>query len=280
MGHVAIVTDSASDLVPGADEGITVIPLVVAFGDREFRAGQDLTADRFWDLLTEPGAPFPLTAATSPRVFEDAFRSCLAAGAESIVCVTVAGTLSAVIQSARLAREVFADREILVVDSWSASMGEGMLAQMGAEMAAAGASAGAIAQALQGRQKDLDLYVVLETLEYLRRGGRIGGARAALGTMLSVKPIITLRDGTVEQADRVRTRLRARQRLIELLSQAPVERIALLHARAPDIEAFGDELAQATGFPRERITTQLIGPTIGAHLGPGAYGAVVMRRSA
>ncbi len=279
MGRVAIVTDSASDLVPGADPGITVIPLVVAFGDREYRAGQDLTADGFWELLLAPGAPFPQTAATSPGVFEGAFERCFTSGADSIVCVTIAGALSAVIQSAQLARTSFPDREIHIVDSWSASMGEGMLAQVGAEMAAAGASAAEIADAVRRRQQDLRLYVVLETLEYLRRGGRIGGARAALGSMLSVKPIITLQDGLVEQADRVRTRTKARLRLIELLSPDPLERICLLHARTPDIEQFGDELAAAAGFDRQRVTTQLIGPTIGAHLGPGAYGAVVMRRA-
>jgi DegV family protein with EDD domain len=118
--------------------------------------------------------------------------------------------------------------------------------------------------------------VVLETLEYLKRGGRISPARAAIGSVLSVKPIITCEDGVVETADRPRTRGRARQRLLELLAATKPERIAVLHGQAEDVESFADELAKATGVPRARMTMNLIGPSVGPHVGPGAYGAVVL----
>jgi DegV family protein with EDD domain len=120
---------------------------------------------------------------------------------------------------------------------------------------------------------------VLETLEYLRRGGRISGAQAAIGSVLSVKPIITVENGLVETADKVRTRSKARERLLELLTAKPVERLAVLHGMAPDIDAFADELARRTGVERSAVTIDLIGASVGPHLGPGAYGAVVMQRA-
>ena len=116
---------------------------------------------------------------------------------------------------------MFTDREIQIVDSMSASMGEGMLAELGVEMAATGASATEIAATLERRRDDLQVYLALETLEYLKRGGRISGAQAAIGTLLSVKPIIEIKDGKVETAERVRTRGKARERLIELFAVAP-----------------------------------------------------------
>src|SRR6185436_14047204 len=120
------------------------------------------------------------------------------------------------------------------------------------------------------------LFVVLETLEYLKRGGRISPARAAIGSVLSVKPIITIEEGVVETADRPRTRGRARERLIELLVEQKPERIAILHGQATDVEAFANELAAATKVPRDKMTINLIGPSVGPHVGPGAYGAVTL----
>ena len=113
------------------------------------------------------------------------------------------------------------DREIHVIDSRTASMGVGQLAQIGAELAAEGVSAAEVARVLEERKADVDLFVALDTLEYLKRGGRISGARAAVGTMLSIKPIITVNDGIVENADRVRSRQKARERVLELLTAKP-----------------------------------------------------------
>jgi DegV family protein with EDD domain len=147
-------------------------------------------------------------------------------------------------------------------------------------MAAAGESAGDIASTLTARARDIDLYVGLDTLEYLKRGGRISGPRAAIGTMLQVKPIITVRDGQVEQADRVRTRSKVRARVIELLTAQPVERIAILHTMSGEVDAFRDELVARLTEPlaADRLTIQPIGPSVGPHLGPGALGGVVLRR--
>jgi DegV family protein with EDD domain len=281
MRRVAIVTDSASDLDPAlaAAEGITLVPLIAIFGDDEYRAGVDMSARQFWARLMAPGAPFPRTAAVSAGAFQEAFEACFRDGAEAVVCVTVAGTLSATLKSAQMARAALPDREIHVVDSWTASVAEGMLARMAAEMADRGAGASEIVAELERRLPDLRLFLILDTLDYLVRGGRIGRARALVGAMLSLKPIMAVIDGVVDVVDRPRTRTRARQRLIEIITARPVERLALAHA--PDMAAvdlFGDELARAAGLDRSAVTTSIIGASIGPHVGPGAYGAVVLWR--
>lgn len=280
MSRVAIVTDSASDLTPAAAAagGITVVPLEVSFGDARFKAGVDLTTEEFWRRVTAPDAPFPKTAAASAGEFQTTFERLLADGADAIVCVNVAGTLSGTMKSSTIARDGLPGREIHVIDSGSASMGEGLLAQLASELAAAGRSAAEIAAVLEDRKSDLNLYVALDTLEYLKRGGRISGAQAAIGTLLSVKPIITIKDGAVETVDKPRTRSRARERVIELLTVRPVERIAILHTMAEDIDGFRDELVRRLpgGIDPSLVSVQPVGPSVGPHLGPGGIGAVVL----
>ena len=282
MGRVAIVTDSAADLTPelARAAGITVVPLLVTFGAETFRAGVDLTTEQFWERMLAPDAPFPTTAASSPGAFREAFEACFGNGADAIVCIDVAETLSATIRSARLAAEMLPDREIHVVDSRSASMATGLLALVAAELAEQGVPAAEIARVVGERVADTDVYVVLDTLEYLRRGGRIGRAQAAVGTLLSVKPIISVRDGVVVAADRVRTKARARERLLALVASRPVERLAILYTGrpSPEIAAFRDEVvARIPGaVPPERVSVQPVGPSVGPHLGPGCLGAALL----
>ena len=281
MSHVAIVTDSAADLTPeqAAVAGITVVPLIVSFGSESFRAGVDLSTDAFWERMVAPDAPFPTTAASSPGAFGEAFDACFAAGAEAIVCVDVAETLSGTIKSARIAADLRPEREIWIVDSHSASMGVGILAILAGELAADGRSAADIAAELERRRDDLDLFVALDTLAYLRKGGRISGPQAAIGTLLSVKPIITVRNGVVETADRPRTRSKARERVIELLTSSGLERIAVLYTVGAKPVSFRDELIARTGgsIDADHVTIQPVGPSVGPHLGPGCVGAVVLR---
>jgi DegV family protein with EDD domain len=240
----------------------------------------DLTAAEFWERLTAPGAPFPTTAAAAPGAFQEVYEARFAAGADSVVAIHVAGTLSATMKSAQIARDALPEREVLIVDSWSASGGLGLLALLAADLRDAGLSGPAIVQALAGRIGDLRLYVVVETLEYLRRGGRISGTQAALGTLLSVKPIITIGEGKVEQVDRVRTRGKARERLLALLAGVPVERVFILHGEAPDVDDFAAQLRTRLpdGVPDGRLVTSLIGASVGAHLGPGCVGAAILLR--
>jgi DegV family protein with EDD domain len=280
VSRVAIVTDSAADLTAAAADtaGIAVVALEVSFGDERFRTGVDLTTEEFWRRMTAPDAPFPKTAAASVGDFQAVFERCLAAGAESIVCVDVAGTLSGTIKAAIIARDEMADRDIHVIDSGSASMGTGLLALIGAEMAAAGASASSIAAAIDDRKVDLNVFFALDTVEYLKRGGRISGTQAAIGTLLSVKPIITIKDGVVETVDKVRTRSKARSRAVELLTDRPVERMVVLHTMADDVEGFRKELLDRVSGPVDpaRVDVYPVGSSVGPHLGPGGIGAVVL----
>jgi DegV family protein with EDD domain len=278
---VAVVTDSASDLSPeqARAAGITVVPLIVIFGDKEYRTGVDVDVDEFWRMLTAPGAPFPKTAACSPGAFQEAFEAAFAAGADAIVCVTVGGKLSATNKSATIARDALTGRAIHVFDCDTASMSQGLMALMAAEQAAAGRSADEIVGDLERRRPDHRLYAMVDTLEYLRRGGRISVARAAIGSVLSVKPIITVEDGVVERAGQVRTHSKARERLLELLTQRPIERIAIIHCLAPEIDAFTATLTERAGIDRSAVVRAIVGPSVGPHLGPGAFGACVVYRA-
>ena len=278
MSRVAIVTDSVSDMPPDvADQhGITVVPLTVTFGTESFRPNVDMTTAQFWERMTAPDAPFPTTAACSAGDFLAAFDAAFEGGAESVVCVNVSDQLSATIKAARIAAGMRPDREIHIIDSRSASAGIGMLAQMGARLAAEGKSGAEIAAILVDRQKDIDLYVALDTLEYLKRGGRISGARAVMGSLLSFKPIITVIDGVVENAERVRSRAKARERVLELLTAKPLERATVLHSTNADVEEFYARFVDRSGLDPSLVDTLVIGASVGPHLGPGCVGAVIL----
>ena len=285
MGRVAVITDSTADLAPevAAAAGLRVVPLFVRFGAEEFRVGVDLTTEQFWARMLAPDAPFPTTAAPSPGTFRETFEACFAEGAEAIVCPTLGTHLSATFQSATLATKDLPDREIHVIDTGSTSMSTGILALVAAEMATAGSSAAEIAAEVRNRLADVDLYVAVDTLEYLKKGGRLSPARAAIGTVLSVKPIITVRDEIVVMAEKPRTRAKARERVVELIAEHPIERLAVLHTPSSprdEVEAFRDAVVARVpgGIDPSRITVGLIGASTGPHLGPGLMGAAFLRR--
>jgi fatty acid kinase fatty acid binding subunit len=280
VSRVAIVIDSASDMPPevAAKQGIIIVPLEVSFGEERYRALLELTTDQFWErfLALPPDAPIPTTAAASPGEFQAAFQGAFDRGADSIVCITISADLSGTHKSATIAAGMLEGREIHIIDSRSASMGFGMLAQVAADLAEEGVSAQEIARVVEERKADVDLYVTLDTLEYLKRGGRISGASAAVGNLLSIKPIITVVDGVVKKVDQVRTRSKARERTLELLVARPIERATILHTTQADVEAFREEFRQRSGLDESRIQTMTVGPSVGPHLGPGGVGATVL----
>jgi len=287
MSRVAVVTDSTADLSPdmAAAAGIRVVPLYVQFGSEEFQAGVNLTTEQFWDRLLAPGAPFPKTAAPSPGTFKATFEACFADGADAIVCPVIGTKLSGTFGSATLAASDLPDREIHVIDTGSTSMSTGIPALIAAEMAATGASAAAINASVRARLPDVDLFVAVDGLDYLRKGGRLSAAQAVIGSMLSVKPIITVVDGLVTMADRQRTRAKARALVVERIAAQPVERLSILHtptSTPEEIAAFRDQLLAAIpgGVASERITIGLIGASTGPHLGPDLMGAAFLRHPA
>lgn len=280
MSHVAIVTDSASDmdLDRAALLGITVVPLVVTFGAETFKSGVELSTADFWTRITAPDAPFPTTAACSPGDFKTAYEDAFAAGADAIVSIHVAGTLSGTIKSAEIARGMLPDREIHIVDTLGVSMVQGLLAELAVKMAGAGVQAAEIARVCEARRLDVATFLTLDTIEYLKRGGRISGAQAAIGTLLSLKPVIEVKDGKVDTVDKVRTRGKARARVIDLVCTRPIERLSVLHTTNAEVEAFRDEIVARIpgGIDPANVTIDLVGPSVGPHLGPGCVGAVAL----
>jgi DegV family protein with EDD domain len=270
---VRIVTDSASDLPePVCDElGISVVPLTIRFGEREFVDRKELSVDAFWREL-EASSVLPETAAPSVGAFEETFRRLSDEGADGIVCINLSARLSATMQSAQVAAKALdGDIPIEIIDSQSASMGIGNLVIHAARRARAGASVEEIAADIEARRARQHVFATLDTLEYLRKGGRIGGAQALLGSVLSIKPVIAVVDGAVEPAGRVRTRSKALRSLVDQVpSGGEVESVSVLHANAPDVDEFLSMLRPLV--PDADVTVGIIGPVIGVHTGPRVMG--------
>ena len=237
---VAIVTDSGSDLTPTQlrEGNIRQVQLTISFGDRSYLSPDELAPEDFWLQLSAPGSPFPHTAAPSTGQFKRAFEEALAEGADGIVCVCLGEKISSTLSSAQMAREMLPGKQIEVIDSRSACMAIGLLAMRGATLAAQGVSAGQIAEQLKRVRDNTVLFVALETLDYLRKGGRISSAKAAIGGLLSIKPIITVVDGLVVVAEQPRTRSKATERVIELMTDRPVTELHILYSPPADPEVF------------------------------------------
>ena len=277
---VAIVTDSCCEMTPEQlrEYDIVQVPLTVFFGETGALSPDEIPPDEFWRKLTAPDAPFPHTAAPSAGQFKLAYEKLFAAGADEIVYVGMSETLSTSINSGRMAAQMMPDRTILTVDSRSACMGIGTLAIRASRMARSGSNAHEIVETLERAKADIDVYVGLETLEYLRKGGRISSAKAVIGGLLSIKPIIRVIDGEVIVHEQARTRAKATERVLELLTEKPLTALHVLYAPPVDADAWRDAiLARLPGPPPQLVTTQIIGPVIGTHVGPGAYGAVLVR---
>ncbi len=284
MGRIAVVTDSTADLPPelAAAAGITVVPLWVRFGGAEFRDGVDITTAQFWERLLAAGSDIPTTAAPAPGTFKETFEACFAGGADAVVCPLIGSKLSGTLQSATLAASMLPNREIHIIDTATTSMATGLAALLASELVATGLTAAAVADGVRLRVPDLDLFVAVDTLEYLRRNGRLSAARAAIGTVLSVKPIITVRDGEVVADRTTRTRAKARELAIELSTSGPIERLAIMHtptSSAAEVADFRERLVARIpgGIDPAKVLVAQIGSSTGPHLGPDLMGAVLLR---
>jgi len=271
---VSIVTDSGCDLPWDLVDkhGITVVPLTVRFGAEELVAGRNLSPSEFWQRCAA-SEQLPETAAPSPGAFDEAFRAAAARGDDAVVCVNLSSRLSATIQAAQAAAMAVADViPVRVVDSLSATMGQGMVVLAAVRAAEAGEGGAGVAGAAEAAAASMKVYGTLDTLDFLKKGGRIGGAQAFLGSLLSVKPTIEVVDGKVEPGPKVRTRSKALQFLADRVRDkaSSIEHLAVLNGAAPDCDALLDLLGQH--FPRERIVVGDIGPVIGAHTGPATIG--------
>lgn len=267
---IKVVTDSASDIpVQLAEElGISIVPCTIFFGAEAFKDGVEITNEEFFHRLTT-GNVMPTTTQPSVGDFLEVYRP-LAEEGHEIVSVHVSGKLSGTTNSARLAAEELPDAKVEIVDTELASMGVALAAKAAADAIAAGADAAGAAEAARNAAANTEVIFVLDTLEYLKRGGRIGGAQALLGSLLSMKPILKLTDGEVHPHEKVRSRGKALLRMREIAAGASYREAAVIH-RVSDEEAgaMADHLAQFTSNP---VLTAAVGAGVGAHTGPGVIG--------
>lgn len=276
---IKIVTDSTAYLSESTvhQHDIRVVPLYVHFGEEAFREGVQLSNEEFYTRLKK--APtLPTTSQPSAGEFHKVFKELADAGHE-IVTLTISEKLSGTWNSAMAAKDMLPQANISVVDTMSTAVGLRLIVEAAIEAASAGATRQEIVAEIEELRKKVYFVFVVDTLEYLAKGGRIGNARAFLGTLLKVKPILFLQDGAIEPLEQVRSKRKAITRLLELFEErldisGPQAKVAVTHALVPqEAQTLREELTQRLGCAQLEISS--LGPVIGTHTGPGAIGAAV-----
>ncbi len=281
MSKVAIVTDSTAyipdDLLK--KYAITVTPQIVIWGEESFRDGVDITPDQFYKRL-ENSKVMPTTSQVSIMDMKTTFESLVEQGYE-VLGIFLSAKLSGTMQSAEQALKMLSNMagKISIVDSNSTAMAMGFHVLTVARAAQAGASLLDCVKLAEEAQKHTGVFFTVDTLEFLHRGGRIGGAQAFMGTMLNIKPVLELRDGRIEPIERVRTKSKATERMLELVvaqigGRTPV-RLATLHANAETEARALLHMAAAQLLPIEQVFAA-VSPAIGTHAGPGTVGLAFM----
>ncbi len=275
---VRIVTDSTADIPPelARELGVSVVPLSVIFGDEVYKEGVEISHDLFYDKLVRSKV-LPTTSAPSVGDFLEVYEPLLSE-TDEIVSIHLSSKLSATCNNARQAAEQLAERgaRIEVIDSQLISVGLTFIVSAAARAATGGASIDDIKAIAERMVPRIHIIVVLDTLEYVRRGGRIGRARAFLGTMLRVKPLLYIRDGEVHPGERVRTKSMALERIHQIVTSYPrVTEVGVAYStNAHEAEEMRRRLGEA--LPAVAVTMTRLGPVIGVHAGPGVLGVGVL----
>jgi DegV family protein with EDD domain len=277
VAGIRVVTDTASDLPDEvlAELGIGLVPLRIRFGSEEFIDRVELSTKEFWSRCSTFDG-LPETSAPSPGQFQEAFERMAVEGADGVVCVNLSAKMSATIQAARQAASALeGSLPVRVVDSQTVTLAQGLITIDTAERAAKGGNLDEVEAAAHAAARQTKLYGAIDTLENLKKGGRIGGAAALLGSMLSIKPVVEVRDGVVEKESQQRTRSKSLRYLADKVRSAgPLSRLAVFAADAPDLDDF---LAMLDGVhPSEKTLLVEVGPVLGTHAGPGAIGVAWM----
>ena len=273
--RIAVVTDSSAYIPEEALRGldVTVIPLWLHWGDDRLRDGVDIDPPEFYRRLQE-SSDFPTTSQPSIGEFEEFFRQ-VGAGKDAVVSVLVTSKLSGTVASAQGARERIPEMDVRVVDSLMTSMALGFIVLAAARAAASGESADGVVAAAEDMRDRVQLVFAMETLEFLRRGGRIGGARWLLGSALQIKPLLHMQDGTLQPLVQVRTKRKALVRMLQVVEQRlggrQIAEAAVIDANCPDE---GDAVAEqvAKRFRPSLLHRSVVSPVIGAQAGPGTVG--------
>jgi DegV family protein with EDD domain len=269
---VRIVTDSTADIPAemAAELEIAVVPSYVIFGSESYRDGVELTKEQFYERLSA-AREIPTTATPPPATYEEVYRR-LASETNEIVSIQLAANLSGLYNAASVAAQRVSEARIVVIDSEQVTMGYGLIAVAAAEAARRGATLEEVVSLVEGMKDRSRVLAVLDTLEFLYRGGRVGWARATLGTLMQIKPIIEVQRGDVRLVERARTRARSLARLVDMIQAlGPLERAIVLHADAPDRAGQLADRVQALLPEWERLVGQA-GVTVASHTGPGAVG--------
>ncbi|MFN2292420.1 MAG: DegV family protein [Anaerolineae bacterium] len=279
MTMIKIVTDSTAYLSEEfvQEHDIRVVPLCVHFSHRDYKEGVDLSYEEFYDQLKE-ATELPTTSQPSAGEFHEVFQELAAAGHE-IVAITISSRLSGTWNSAMAAKEMLPEAEISVIDSLSTAIGLQLMVEAAVEAIEAGSSRQQVLDRVEEIRDQILVLFVVDTLEYLAKGGRIGNAKAFLGTLLKVKPILVLQDGAIEPYEQVRSKGKAKARMLEIASEhldgkAPEAKVAITQALVPEeAAALAQQLQAMLGCPQPSIRP--VGPVIGTHTGPGVIGVAV-----
>ena len=268
---VKIIVDSTADLTPRAKAGVAaIVPLTIRFGEEEYKDGVTITPQRFYEMLASC-QELPTTSQPTPMDFEDVYRAATADGSQ-VVAITISSRLSGTYQSATIAADEF-DGQVVVVDSRSAALGNGILAEYALELAEKGLDAQQILEELMEKRQKLHLLAMVDTLEYLKKGGRLNAAVATVGGMLNLKPIICLEDGSIATLGKVRGVKKAFAQLTQECENygGPDRSMPMMLGYTGCSDENLRQYQQAAGeYWDENIPTSVVGATIGVHAGPGA----------
>jgi DegV family protein with EDD domain len=274
---IHLVTDSTSDIPPSDAEtlGVSVVPLVVRFGNEQYRDGVDIDADGFYAKLEHTDV-HPTTSQPSPEVFAALYRTLLADPDDHVVGLHISSKLSGTLQSAHLAAQEFDASRVHLVDTESVSGGLQLLVRAALDDIRAGDDAPTVAAKATQRRSRVSILVLLDTLTYLHRGGRIGRAQSFLGGLLNVKPLLAVRDGEVAPIARPRSRAKGIDLIIDdIRARAPLQSLAAFHAASPEpMRQLVDRLGAAD--PSVVAVQGRIGPVVGAYSGPGGLGVACL----
>lgn len=276
MGKLHIVTDSTCDLPPELVKrhGLTVVPLAVRFGEEVYREGVEISVAEFYARMRDI-KPLPATSQPTAGDFLEVYRKLTASG-DQVLSIHISGDISGTLNSALTAKEQLPGADITILDSRFASTGLGILVLEAAEQAAMGKSLPAILERLNKVIPRQLAYFVVDDLEHLKRGGRIGAAQAALGSLLQLKPVLVFKDGHIELQEKVRTKRKALERIVELFAERVGDKPARVCVAHADAEAEGQAFLKVMRdrFPKADFIFAQFGAVIGTHVGPGTIGVL------
>ena len=279
---IRIITDSGCDMLPPCAPNLTVLPLTITFGEESFLDGVELDHHRFYEKLIE-GEELPTTSQIAPAAFEEAFQRAVDAG-EAVVCVTLSSKLSGTYQSARIAAEGFAG-QVWVVDSENVTIGQRLLVERAVELAGQGLDAAQLSVRLDQEKKDIRLVALLDTLEYLKRGGRISPSIAMVGGLLSIKPVVAVENGEVVLLGKARGSKNGNNLLIQLIQKTSgvdfgrPYRLGYTGLDDGLLQKYIADSVQLWQDHVEELPVSTVGGAIGTHVGPGAVAVAFFQKA-